>query len=580
MAPSSFDQFKSQRVRELCRRLKPIIGPQAEKIYLAFVAESESGKAQIHDYLELLAAQHFQGDLDAEGPGLLPPGQLDADGEFSLGQVVYNDRPLYPFGLRENEWTQHIGIFGRSGSGKTNFGYWVLQRLLEQNKPVLVIDWKRSWRDLVALPAFANIAIYTIGRPVAPLSFNPLVPPPGTNPKTWLKKLIGVIAHAYTLGEGVAYLLQEALDQVYEDAGVYAGSVQRWPSFRDVLSALKQRQTSGREAGWMTSALRALASLCFGEMDVLVNQGSDDLEALLNRTVILELDALTQADKVFFSSVILLWIHHHRMTEPDREIFKHAIILEEAHHLMEEKSSFLGGESILETTFREVRELGQAMIVLDQHPSQIPVPVLGNAYAAICFNLKHRSDVSAISQAMLLQDEEKDVLGNLQVGQAVVRLQGRSARPFMIAVEEFPINKGAITDAKVMQHMTDLGLLSVRQQIQQEVFVHTHAVDERMPQQASPEPSPAPVDASMLFLFDVRQYPNSGIAQRYHRLGLSVRQGQKLKQHLVQQGLLFEQVELTSRGKLRAVRLTEQGELAVQRMDPAQQKHQEEEKAA
>jgi len=44
-----------------------------------------------------------------------------------------------------------------------------------------------------------------------------------------------VIAHAYLLGNGVMYLLQQAVDSVYEEAGVYSGKVEKWPTFRDVL---------------------------------------------------------------------------------------------------------------------------------------------------------------------------------------------------------------------------------------------------------------------------------------------------------------------------------------------------------
>jgi len=42
--------------------------------------------------------------------------------------------------------------------------------------------------------------------------------------RRWLKKLIEIIAHAYFLGEGVMYLLQEAIHAVYKAAGVYKGS--------------------------------------------------------------------------------------------------------------------------------------------------------------------------------------------------------------------------------------------------------------------------------------------------------------------------------------------------------------------
>lgn len=74
------DRGRFARVRELCRQLRPIVGPRADRIWLAFVAEDEDGKKQIHEYLELLAAQHFLGNLQSDGPGLIPPNAADAKG--------------------------------------------------------------------------------------------------------------------------------------------------------------------------------------------------------------------------------------------------------------------------------------------------------------------------------------------------------------------------------------------------------------------------------------------------------------------------------------------------------------------
>src|SRR3990172_343291 len=253
---AGYEQGKASRVRELCRLLKPLIGKQAERIWLAYVAEDENGKKQIEDYLELLSAKHFLSSLDSDSAALVPPEKQAADGEYVLGNVTYNNKELYPFGLRENEWIQHVGVFGRSGAGKTNLGFLLVQQLLAKKKPVLIFDWKRNYRDLLALPGFGNVAVYTIGRAVSPLSFNPLIPPAQTNPKTWLKKLISVVAHAYMLGNGVLYILQEVLDEVYEQAGVYAGKVEKWPTFGDVFQVLKHKETSGREAGWGSSAPR------------------------------------------------------------------------------------------------------------------------------------------------------------------------------------------------------------------------------------------------------------------------------------------------------------------------------------
>ena len=316
-------------------------------------------------------------------------------------------------------------------------------------------------------------------------------------------------------------------------------------------------------------------------MDTLLNhpRNSLDLRDLLQRPVILELDALTQSDKVFFVQSILLYIHHLRMAEPEREQFKHAIVIEEAHHVLSnERQSLVGGQSVMDITFREIREFGEAVIVLDQHPSQISMPALGNAYCTICFNLKHRSDVSAMGMAMLLPEDQKNILGELEVGRAIVRMAGRFVKPFMIAVPEFSIHKGTFSDTDVMAHMTKLGLMAARSQPIQRapgfpgLTSGMFATMTGIPS-ATPRAAPSLQDSSLAMLQDIQRFPASGIAERYKRLGLSVRQGQKLKRRLIDALLIAEQIVTTHAGKLRVVQLTEQGQLELSREsqdDPVQ----------
>lgn len=553
---------KVEHVRELCQKLKPIFGEKIQQLFAAYCAEDEEGKKQIESYLEVLAAKHLFSGVDSIA-SLIPPTKEQADGGYPIGTVLYNNRPLYPFGLRENEWIQHVGIFGRSGAGKTNVGFLLLRELKKKGKPVLVFDWKRNYRDLLAQPEFQDMEVYTIGRNIAPFTFNPLIPPPGTNPKTWLKKLIGVIATSYLLGNGSLYVLQESLDAVYEEAGIYSGNVTAYPTFRDVLTKARQYNARGREAGWLSSTLRALSSLCFGEMDTLVNQGrNENLEHLLTKSVILELDALTQADKVFVTSALLLWIHHRRMVEKNRETFRHAIVVEESHEILaHERGALLGGESTTGITFREIREFGEGLIILDQHPSQISLPALGNTYCTICLNLKHQKDISAMSQCMLFGGKESDLLGELEVGQAIVKLQGRIPRAFMIELPEFEIRKGAIADEEVREKMWPV--LQARMKSAEMPSEWAELAGEEELEDGGELQAPggeSEPDLEQLFLQDVREYPESGIGERYHRLGISVRQGQRLKAELVGKGLIEEAEKKTKTGRLRVVRLTGEGE--------------------
>ncbi len=548
----------TERIKKLCHQLQPFLGTQAGEIFAAYLLEDKQGKEEIEIYLQSLLASKL-GNQELEDSGdLVPPSSEKTHGEYELGTVVYGDKKIGSFGLREYEWIQHVGVFGRTGAGKTNLGFLILHQLQKHGKPFLVFDWKRNYRDLLLLPEFNDVEVYTIGRSVSPLRFNPLIPPPGIPPKTWLKKIIEVIAHAYLLGNGVLYLLQESVDAVYKECGLYSGNITRYPTLRDVLETARKRDSRGREAGWWSSLMRALSSLCFGDMDELINSTENSsIGNLLEKPVILELEALTQSDKVFFIQALLLWIHHRRMTEGEREFFKHAILIEEAHHVLSgERHSLVGGQSIMEITFREIREFGESLIILDQHPSQISIPALGNTYTTLCLNLKHSRDVSAMGQAMLLDNTDRDILGTLKVGQAAVKLQGRGTNPFLIEIPEFPLKKGLFHDEEVARRM---GILN------------PGAFETRAPPETV---QPVPIATvstsahaedflSLAFLKDVVEFPESGVANRYKRLGISVRQGQKLKEHLVKEGLVTETLEQTSKGMIRIVRVTERGKQFV-----------------
>jgi len=99
-----------------------------------------------------------------------------------------------------------------------------------------------------------------------------------------------------------------------------------------------------------------------------------------------------------------LWIHHYRLPEKDREKLKHVLVIEEAHHiLLRKKQEMIGTEAITDIILREIRELGESIVLIDQHPPLISMPALGNTYTTICFGLKHKTDMNTISDSLLLE---------------------------------------------------------------------------------------------------------------------------------------------------------------------------------
>lgn len=548
-------------VENLFKKLKPVLGEEKiNQLWLAYQTRTDPrSRSEILGRLQVLASKFLDENFDRKVLLSVPPKEV-ITGQYPVGRVFYGEKECCTFGFQENEWIQHVGIFGRSGSGKTNTVFVILWNLLKKKKPFLIFDWKRNYRDILAHRLGKEVKVYTIGRDVCPFFFNPLIPPKGTEPQTWLKKLIEIMCHAYFLGEGVSYLLQRAIDQTYTGLGVYerGEKKERFPTFFDVKESLETIKVKGRSAQWMDSTLRTLGVLCFGQFSRVLNtEKNSPVEELLKENAVFELDSLTNSDKTFFIESLLLWIHHFRLTEGARETFKHAIIIEEAHHiLLRKKQEMTGTEAVTDIILREIRELGESIILIDQHPSLISMPALGNTYTTICMNLKHKTDMRTISESLLLDDEQIDFLGQLEVGTAIVKLQGRYFQPFLVKIPLFPVKKGEITDKDIKgeneSYSAENEVVRVSEEINEVVRVVRGMFKERGKEEILTEDEKG-------FLTDIAKFPVSGVTTRYTRLGLNRFQGNKIQKDLMEQGLItFKQVS-TMKGKIKVMMLTGKG---------------------
>jgi len=553
-------------VDELFNKLKPVLGKRIKELWLEYHLNPKS-RAEIEGMLNALASRYLDNNFERKSVILAPPNEELISGEYFLGTVYFGRKPYMSFGLREEEWIQHVGIFGRTGSGKTNVGFLIVKNLLEKEKPFLIFDWKRNYRDILSLPLNKDVFVFTIGRNISPFCFNPLIPPKGTQPTIWLKKLIEIMCHVYWLGEGVAYLLQKAIDKVYEDAGVYYGDVKKYPTLADVKEWLEKYKARGREAQWMDSTIRVIGTLCYGEIGKVLNvRKSIPIESLLKGNVIFELDALTNSDKTFLIESLLLWIHHFRLQEPERETFKHAILIEEAHHVLLKKKE--SKETVMDIILREIRELGESIILIDQHPSLISIPSLGNTYCTIAMNLKHNRDVSTIGEAMLLESKDRDFLGKLEVGFGIVKLQGRWFKPFLVKFPLVEVKKGSVTDEDLKRRM--LGYSNKFQDVsstESELGEIPAIPDEdKMVEDKYKVDLQELSEEQLSFVMDVYNYPVSSLTDRFKRLGFTVRRGFKILSFLFSFSFLSSHYVSTGKGRIRFLELEEKGKQYLEKI--------------
>jgi len=127
--------------------------------------------------------------------------------------------------------------------------------------------------------------------------------------------------------------------------------------------------------------------------------------------------------------------------------------------LSRDKSLKLGSETVMDLVFREVRELGLGMIYIDQHPSLVSYPALGNTSTHIYMNLgldtKQSSDVLDASNMLGLNyDEQGYYLRRLPIGTGFMLCRGAEfPEPFLVSFPKFDMEKGTVSDREISEFM-------------------------------------------------------------------------------------------------------------------------------
>ena len=571
------------RAQELCRKLQPILGKKIDGLWNAYLTESDAtGRADIEQTLELLAAKHLGASfMPDRSPFPPPPRTFATAGDIPLGAITYGNRELFPFALKSRRLREHLLIAGRSGSGKTNLTFILMQGIMDRGIKVLALDWKRGYRDLFQVRP--DLKVYTIGRDVAPFRFNPLIPPPGCETHVWIKNIVDVIANSYLGGEGVISLLIAGLDHLYNETS----RTNRWPTIQDLLAWLRTVKLRGRAAMWQASAERILLAMMYGEFAAVLNtQDNRHVLDLLNQNVVFEMDGLSSSsDRVMFSESLMLYLYRYRLDQGPRDELTNVIILEEAHNLLLAK---LPGtkESVLETSIRMIRQYGLGYVFVDQSASLLSKVAFANSYATIALSQKLRADVQVMTGAMNLTEEQRDALSTLPIGTAVVRLADEHPEPFLIRVPRCPIQEGLVTDADVRARMATY---STESRTEQAPSVSSTAVSPVSPldknnfnphmsfarppplnptngslEGVNPSNSQPPLDQvltrdSVRFLADLAERPLSTTVSRYQRLHLSRRRGNAIRTDLAAASAIEAVPIATRSGQVMLYELTETG---------------------
>ena len=191
---------------------------------------------------------------------------------------------------------------------------------------------------------------------------------------------------------------------------------------------------------WQDSCSRILKTFTFGPASGAFNARHPlKLEEVLSEPVILELDQeLPKPLRVFLSDLLLRWIHLYRLGQGETNALRHVTVLEEVHNLFPRTQVEKQTTNSLENVFREIRSFGEGLVTITQHPSAIPIYVLGNCNTQIYLGLQHEEDIRTARRALFLAPEDEGYLDRLAVGQGIVKIKGRTS-PCLVAFPLVPV---------------------------------------------------------------------------------------------------------------------------------------------
>ncbi len=447
---------KIEEIVRVCRRLIPVIGrKKANNLLKAFItSETLDEQFRMETFVNMFALKYLGSGID-ENQIHLPPATASRQvGHFALGTIIYGDQSLYPLYLNQSDFVKHINICGITGSGKTNIGHILLTKLSEVQIPFLVIDWRRSWRAVLTLAnkSTKSIAVHSIGRNTdSPFFWNPLRGPPGVHVQVWLSTICEVLEKSHLSGPGVSEILSRVLGhQLSQHAMCNEANIDH-PNFFDALEEVQRLKLRGRQLLWQDSCLRILRTFTqIGPAAHAFNARNPvQLEDLFEKQVIFELDMeLPKSLRVFFSEIILRWLHLYRLGQGESDELRHVVFLEEIHNLFPRSNIERQASSGLENLFREVRGFGQGIVSITRHPSLIPLPILANCNTQIYFGLQHEDDIRTAKKALFLDNDEAVFLDRLAVGEAIVKIKSRIS-PCLVRFPLVPIKKGVVTDEMI-----------------------------------------------------------------------------------------------------------------------------------
>ena len=368
--------------------------------------------------------------------------------EIHLGKIhhmgITEENDIY---LDLNSLTSHTFVTGSTGSGKSNTTYCLLERMLENNIPFLVIEPAKG-EYKTAFGKVPGINIFTTNpRYHKMLKINPFRFDENVHVLEHLDRLIEIFNACWEMYAAMPAILKEAVEKMYIVKGwdilnsIYVGEGEvQYPTFKDLMKTLPQvintssysADTKGDYTGALVTRVASLTNgitgqIFCGDCDV------SDWE-LFDENCIVDLSRVGSTEtKSLIMGILVMKLTEYRSANATGQNLglRHITVLEEAHNLLKNASSSGTGSSggtnligksveMISNSIAEMRTYGEGFIIVDQSPTAVDISAIKNTNTKIIMRLPEQEDCKTAGSALSLNEEQILELSKLGTGIAII----------------------------------------------------------------------------------------------------------------------------------------------------------------
>ncbi len=486
--------------------------------------------------------------------------------EVFKGNVFFGDvfgAQNVRFFLNHSQINQNLLVVGRAGSGKTTLLMNIASQLMNQGIPCWMIDFKQDYRQLLQYHPDLIVIRWK------DIRFNPLKPV--DDPDSHLQTFLDIFRQCFKVRTESLYLLIDYCEQLYRDFGVFDGDNRSCPTLMDLhnflLRKLKDKNSSESTKGKVGTCLN-ITNAMIKRVGKCVNVSSGfPLDELLKRSVVWELNGLSQDLQSWFLNILLNWIFTYRIAKAERGSLRNVVIFDEAKMVYGKEKEILGkssGVNFMKQRTTQIRDFGVGLIIADQIPSTLSDFIKANVHTMICLHLTYGRDINEMKSAMGVNDEQSIEIRRLKVGEGIVKTV---EHPFCFKIRLPEVRKiGHIKDDELECLMKPMLSVLQSEAAPQQEFEMTKIKEAPEIMDKEPRITPKPLEEWRDFLIHIKKYADCNVSRLYDSFNISRRRGNKMKEQLRNNGLI-EQIRVHVPGESKRpamhLKVTEKGETYI-----------------